>query len=71
MGKNSKKIEDNIKYSYLTINDLKKLENKGLELTEEIRHIDFIKDPETFKLKSLELHKILTVLSKYKNHAKD
>ena len=65
-----KKILEKEKYSFISVEELENLKLRGLQLSEEIRQIDFQKNPHLFKSKSLELHKILTDLKKYKKYAK-
>ena len=67
----SKKKNERKKYSFISIDDLKKLESRGIQLTEELKNIDFQSDPYTFKNKSMELYNIISDLKKYKKYAKN
>lgn len=66
-----KKLKEKKKYSFISVEDLKLLEERGLQLSEEIKHIDFVNNPKEFAEKSTELHQILTDLKKYKKYAKN
>lgn len=66
----SKKNKEREKYGFISVEDLEKLKLRGFQLSEEIKLIDFRKNPYLFKSKSLELHRILTDLKKYKKYAK-
>lgn len=67
----SKKKSEREKYSFISVDDLKKLESRGIQLIEELKNIDFQSDPHTFKNKSMELYNIISDLKKYKKYAKN
>lgn len=66
-----KKKSEEEQYSYISTEDLEKLKNRGLELSNKIKSTDFVNNPKEFKEYSLELHKIITDLKKYKKYAKN
>ena len=70
LNKLKKRQKEKEKYSYISTFDLEKMKNRGIELSNEIRCIDFVKDPIRFKELSLELHTILNDLRLYKKYAK-
>lgn len=65
-----KKILEREKYSFISVEELEKLKLRGIQLSEEIKCIDFQKNPKEFKIKSMELYRIISDLKKYEKYAK-
>ncbi len=65
-----KKIKEQEKYSFISVDELEKLKVRALELSIEMKKIDIVKCPSEYKVRLEEYISIMSDLRKYKKYAK-
>ena len=65
-----KKNEEKEKYSYISVEDLNSLQNRCILLSNELKSIDIMKNPNEYKVRLKEFTFIFGELKKYKKYAK-
>lgn len=65
-----KKIKEQEKYSFISVDELEKLKVRALELSIEMKKIDIVKSPSEYKARLEEYISIMSDLRKYKKYAK-
>lgn len=64
------KNEEEKKYSFLSVEDLEKMQSRCIQLANEMKMIDIIKNPNEYKVRLKEFVFINGELKKYKKYAK-
>ncbi len=74
MGSIVKKImnknDEKEKYSFISVEDLNKLQVRALVLADELKNIDILSNPDEYKVRLKEYVNIVEDLRKYKKYAK-
>lgn len=71
MGSFIKKMKKQEKYSFISVEDLKKMETRALLLAQEMKAIDIVSNSDDYKVRLKEYVEIVSDLRKYKKYAKN